>query len=407
MSFVRPLHRPALDSRTAVIATIVLFAVNGAIIGGWGGILPSLRAMLHLSPTHIGLMLFAAGVAAIAAMQAGGRLSDTIGARRVTLSGLPFLIAGAVVLIFTTHYATALVAAVLIGLGNGVMDVSMNAVGVQVEQARRRPIMSRFHALWSVGNLLGAATVLGVGTAFHLSGPRVIAPVMASLAVVAAAALLVLLRITPSTRRIAHRSDDGRRIAVPTAAWILGIMALCFGLSEGTATDWSSIHVTVVGHVSPSTGAAGLVTVSAFMVVIRLLGDALVVRFGRRAVVRFGGGCAAVGYAITVVAHPLPLILVGWALVGFGVGMIAPQVYAVAGHMGGGRVLAVVVTFGYAAFLIGPAIMGFTVEHIGVQHAMILPLALCIGIVALAVTMPKEDHDLADEDTGVGATCES
>ena len=110
--------------------------------------------------------------------------------------------------------------------------------------------------------------------------------------------------------------------------------------------------------VDPTTGALGLIAVSGFMVIIRLLGDRLVARFGRRAVVRFGGACASLGYLTVTLVSSLPLLVVGWALVGFGVGMIAPQVYAVAGHMGGGRVLAVVVTFGYAAFLMGPAVVG-------------------------------------------------
>jgi hypothetical protein len=75
--------------------------------------------------------------------------------------------------------------------------------------------------------------------------------------------------------------------------------------------------------------------------------------------------------------------------------MIAPQVYASAGHIGGGRVLAVVVTFGYAAFLCGPAVVGFLVNHLGIHHAMMVPAVLCAGIVGLAAVMPKTDADLA------------
>ena len=213
-------------------------------------------------------------------------------------------------------------------------------------------------------------------------------------AVATALALGVLFKITPEAA-VVHHTVDGVKTPIPKAAWILGIMALAFGLSEGTATDWSSLHVTDVAGVDPTTGALGLITVSAFMVIIRLLGDRLVTRFGRRTVVRFGALFAAIGYLMVTLVSSLPMLIVGWALVGFGVGMIAPQVYAVAGHIGGGRVLAVVVTFGYAAFLLGPAFMGFLVNHVGIHHAMAVPALLCAGIIALASTMPRNDAGLS------------
>lgn len=382
-----------LAGGTAATAVIVMFAVNGMLLGGYGGSLPSLRERLDLDATQIAIMLFCGGVAGIVSMQIGGRLADAIGARRVIFAGLPVLIAASLVLAFAPTYPVAILAAVLFGLGNGAMDVAMNALGVQVEAARRKPIMSRFHAFFSVGNFIGAGTVLLMALALGITGSGIVAPLMVTLAVVAAIVLVVLLRISPEAAVVSH-SADGVKTKIPTMAWVLGAMALAFGLSEGTAVDWSSLHVTDVAGVDPTVGALGLIAVSGFMVVIRLLGDGLVARFGRRTVVRFGGVCAALGYATVTLVGTLPLLVAGWALVGFGVGMIAPQVYAVAGHLGGGRVLAVVVTFGYAAFLAGPAVVGFLVSHLGIQHAMAIPALLCVGIVFLAATMPKSDADL-------------
>ena len=383
-----------LDSMRARAAVTLMFAANGMLLGGWGGLLPSVKARLDLDPVHLGIILFAGGVAAITSMQVGGRLADAAGPRRIAVAGLPVVMAGCLLLGFADRLWIAVVASVLVGCGNGAMDVAMNALGVQVESARQRPIMSFFHAFFSVGNLVGAGAVLMVGWILQRSAGALVLPVVIIADVIAAAALVVLFKITPEAAVVQHRVA-GKRSKIPVAAYVLGAMALSFGLSEGTAVDWSSVHVNTVTGVSSSTAALGLVAVSGFMTVIRLLGDRLVARFGRRAVVRFGGACAALGYLITVLAHPLVLVLVGWSLVGFGVGMIAPQVYAVAGHMGGGRVLAVVVTFGYAAFLIGPAVMGFTVKQFGVAHAMILPAALCALIIVLAVTLPREDHDLS------------
>jgi hypothetical protein len=54
-----------------------------------------------------------------------------------------------------------------------------------------------------------------------------------------------------------------------------------------------------------------------------------------------------------------------------------------------------VVTFGYAAFLLGPAVVGFLVNQLGIHHAMAVPAVLCAGIVGLATTMPENDADLS------------
>jgi MFS family permease len=351
-----------LASTRSVVAVALLFGVNGLVIGGYGGALPSIRERLDINSTQIALMLGVAGGAGILSMQIGGRLSDSIGARQVSLAGLPLIVAAATTFAFATTYPAALVGAVLLGLGNGTMDVAMNAVGVQVEAARRRPIMSFFHALWSVGGFVGAGSVVLMATLIARTGPAIVKPLMLLMAALALLALVVAYVITPHTAVI-HHTVDGIRTKIPRVAWLLAIM--------------------------------GLGAVSGSMLTIRLLGDRLVARFGRRAVVRFGGACAAVGYLwVTLVSGLAPLII-GWAIVGFGVGMIAPQVYAVAGHMGGGRVLAVVVTFGYAAFLAGPAVMGFFVHSLGLHHAMVVPAILCLAIVGLAAVMPRRDADLA------------
>ncbi|OYO18158.1 MFS transporter [Enemella dayhoffiae] len=378
-----------------------MFAVNGLVIGTYAAALPSLRDRHQMTDWQLPAVLFTLGVMGILSMQLGGRLADRVGARTVVLASLPLLGIGVLGLCLAPAYPLALVGAALTGLGNGAIDVAMNAYGVQVEQARRRPVMSTLHAMWSLGNFAGAGLVLATAGLATLPGLSSLAgagalPLLGGLACAAALiTLLVLARVAPAAAPLSHHDEQsGGRAKIPAAAWLLGLMAIAFGLGEGTAYDWSSIHVTDVAQVAPTTGALGLTTVAAAMFLIRLVGDRLVTRFGRRAVVRVGGVCAAVGYLLVAISSALPVLVVGWALVGLGMGMIAPQVYAVAGHMGGGRVLALVVTFGYATFLAGPAVVGGLVHLLGIQHAMFVPAALLMGLLLLAVVMPASDPDL-------------
>ncbi|NMD46863.1 MAG: MFS transporter [Propionibacterium sp.] len=378
---------PTPAAATSARAVVNLFVYNGLVIGVYAASLAALRERLGLDAAGIAILLVCAGVAAITGMQLGGRMSDRIGARRIVLVCLPLLLVGLAVFGFATSYPMLIVGGLLLGLGNGGIDVAMNAIGVQVEATRPKPIMSFFHGMWSIGNFTGAALVLLAA----LSWPS--APVQAAVVVATGLGVLSIvasLRITPATAVVDHTDDSGEKTPIPGWAYLLGLMAIAFGLGEGTAMDWSGLHVTEVAGIPAAQGSVAVTVVAGFMVAIRLLGDALVARFGRRAVVRFGGACAALGYLITALATPLPALLIGWAMVGFGVGMIAPQVYAVAGHAAGGRGLAVVVTFGYATFLCGPAVIGLLASQFGLQKTMLVPAMLLAALPFLASVMPEE-----------------
>jgi MFS family permease len=374
----------------SLLAVAGLFAVNGALVGGIGATLPALRLRLGVDVGGLAVLLVSLAAAAVVSMQIGGRLADSRGARNVALPASALLIAGVAALAFAPSLPLAAAAAALVGLGNGAMDVSMNALGVRVEQARVKPVMSRLHASFSVGNLAAAAAVVLIARLVG-SDAGMVTPALAALSAVSLVACVAISRWVPKTADVVTHERSAAGPRVPALALLLGAMAFSFGLAEGTAVDWSSVHVTDVARVNASTGALGLVAVSSFMVLIRLFGDRAVAAFGRANVVRIGGVVASAGYLVVLLGQELGVLLVGWALVGFGVGMIAPQVYAVAGHAGGGRMLAVVVTFGYGAFLIGPAIIGALSRQVGIGHAMAVPLVLTVVLVALSGVLSRPE----------------
>jgi MFS family permease len=92
-----PVSAP-LGNRLAAIAVTTLFGVNGMLLGGYGGVLPSLRLRLDLDATQIASTLFAGGLVGIVSMQVGGRLADSLGAKPVALFSLPILIAAVLVI---------------------------------------------------------------------------------------------------------------------------------------------------------------------------------------------------------------------------------------------------------------------------------------------------------------------
>jgi uncharacterized protein GlcG (DUF336 family) len=362
---------------SARLAVGVIFFLNGAVLASWIPHIPEIKAAHGLSDGQLGLVLLAMAAGAITAMPIAGAMVARFGSRTMTTIAA---IAFAVVLpLPIVSPSVPLLAAGLFILGawNGTLDVSMNAHAVAVEQRYGRPIMSSFHALFSLGGLAGAAAA---GLAIALGVGRIPHVLVASGVAVAIIASVVgrLLPTAPETTRQA-----------PTFAWpsrgLLGLGSLAFLglLAEGAMADWSAVYLHDVLRTTPSSAASGFAAFSLAMALGRFSGDSLVFRYGPAAVLSASSTVAAVGLGVALAIGDPRVAVLGFGAVGFGIANVIPILFSAAGRVPGvnaGVALAAVATTGYFGFLAGPALIGLVAQATSLRIGLALVSAACAFI---------------------------
>ena len=366
----------------ARLAVFGIFFLNGFGFGSWAVRIPAVQERLDLGEGLLGLALLGMAAGSLVSMPLAGWLVSRLGSRHVVgATGLGFFLA-LPLLAVSPSLALLVLALAFAGASGGSLDVSMNAQAVAVEKGQGRPIMSSFHAAFSLGGLAGAAVGgvvagWGVGVAPHLAGVSALS---------LAAFVLAYWRMLPAD---VDRGEGGEpAFARPTRALAgLGVISFCVLLGEGAMADWSAVYLNGTLGTGPGFAAAGFAAFSATMVAGRLLGDRVTARFGPVALVRAGGAVAAAGLGVSLaVAHPAAA-LVGFACAGLGFSIIFPTALSAAGRADGaatGPAIAAVATAGYFGFLVGPPSIGFVAEGVGLGGALFIVVALSAAIVVLA-----------------------
>ncbi|MEU4153329.1 MFS transporter [Streptomyces sp. NPDC026659] len=371
--------------RAARVATYVYFVLCGTLMGAWVVHIPAIEERVGISHATLGGLLVLLGLGAFVGMQVAGPLADRLGARVVVpVSGV--LCGAALVLPGLAQDPWTLAGALLVfGFCNGCLDVAMNAHAVHVEKAYGRPVMSGFHATFSVGGVL--ASLVGAGAASAGLSP---AADMAAMGVAGVVISLVsaraLLPADPAAES-PYDSDSGS-VASPAVerrrtkgrVWLLAVLALMVMLCEGAANDWSALHLKDVLGASVGTAAFAYGTFAAAMTLGRLLADRFVARFGSRAILRYGAATAAVGITLVALGPWMWAAFTGWALFGLGLSGCVPQLFSAAGHAdpsAAGANVSRVAGLGYVGMLAGPAVIGWLTHVVALNHAFVLLTLLC------------------------------
>ena len=383
------------------VATFTVFLTLGLGVGAWAAVLPAIKLALALSDRDLSVALLALAAGSILATSLTGMLAPRIGTSLATGVGALVWVAASV-LAPLAGTLTALVAVTFtMGLTGGFADVSINGHAGHIEEKWGSPIMSSFHAAFSLGGLFGAGLGGALAGAGCGSGGQLWIPLGLAGLLNALALPFIGPGSTPQRKARTTPARVGswlRRGGVGRTLLLLGLVAsFCFVI-EGAMADWSAIFLTSVSGSSVAIAATGYAAFAVAMAAGRFAGDGVVARFGAPQVLVWGGALAAGGLALAVVV-PAPFVVgIGFAAVGIGLSNVVPVLFSVAARAGStpSAGIAPVATFGYAGFLSGPPIIGFVASWAGLRVGLgcLVPAALIVMVLGrIAVrSIPKTSN---------------
>ncbi len=370
--------------RHARLAVAALFFINGTGFATWIPHIPFAQRKFDLDEAALGLTLLAIAAGAITTMPLAGGLIGRWGSRRLcAIAGIAFCLVLPSLLVMPS-YPLFVFSLFLLGACGGAMDVAMNAHGVYVEDAYKKPIMSSFHGLFSLGGLVGAGVAAGL-LALGWTPVRH----MIAMSVVLLVLTLVALRylLPPEPKAFATGEADAPLFALPRerATIILAALAFTVFMAEGSMADWTAVYLLNLPGTDAALAAVGFAVFSLTMAAGRLTGDWVVRALGRVSVVRWGSALAMAGMLLAAFSPNPYGAIGGFALVGLGLSNVVPIIFSAAGYLSSGspgQGIAAVSTVGYFGFLVGPPIIGFLAEWITLSGAF---QVLAAGLLLMAV----------------------
>lgn len=371
--------------RRPYVAVASAFVIHSTVSGTWAPRLPAIKESLELSDGELGTALVGLAIGLLAGTRAAGAPVDRFGSRPVMLVGFPLLAATLLLPGLADSAITLFLALLVMGLASGALDVAMNAQGIEVERLLGRPILSGLHGLWSVGLGIGAG-IAALAAAAGVNPLEHFAVVGAALAV----ASLVLLRgLVPAHDHV--RDDDTGREPVSVrwtpALVLLGVIAFCSFVGEGSAADWSAVYMTQELGTSQALGAVAFAAFAVTMALARFAADPLRVRLGNVVLVRGGSLIAAAGLGIALLVHEPAAGIAGFALLGLGLGPVVPIAFSAAGDLDAratGRLVGRVATIGYVGSVAGPIMIGWLAEATSLRTSLGLVVLLALVIAGSA-----------------------
>jgi MFS family permease len=343
--------------------------------------LPRIQELYKADDGTIGIVLLASSIGAVGAMPFTGWIIIKNGSRRITLISAILYCAVVTLIPFMPNLAVLIMLYLFIGITTGILDIAINAQAILVEQEYKKPIMTSFHAFFSIGMALGAwCGALFAELKFDLFYHLIIITLLS----LAAVAWMGRHLVYDKPDGTAHH--DGPLFRLPNAALIsVGIIAFCCMMGEGSMADWSVNYMENIADASKTLAPIGLSAFATAMTLGRIFGDRARASVGDKKLIIIGGLIATCGLSLALIfPHPY-IAIAGFLLVGAGLSTIVPIAYSIAGNtkdLPPGVGLAMVTTVGYTGFLVGPPVIGFIADWQDLRFGLLV-VAILLSIMTL------------------------
>ncbi len=351
------------DNRATRFATRAVFFTTGMAMGLWAALVPYVQNRTGAEANQLGMLLLCLGAGSLLSMSFSGILIKRVGCRAVMVLSAALWCAVLPLLATLDSLELLGVALFVFGMGIGLTDVAMNVQGTLVEQAAGRALMSGFHCLWSVGGIAGAAG----GALLFGNGAAPLTSTFCAIAITAGVLLAVFRGLLPGgSDEKKTEQPRSRRLRPDAYLLMMAIMTMLCFMAEGAIIDWSGTFLNLERGMPLEHAGWGFALFSLAMSLMRMTGDRLVNRMGRRMMLVAGSLLAMVGYLVVILVPGWTASLIGFALVGIGAANIVPVLITLAGQskaMPVSMSVAFVTSLGYLGILGGPALLGWIAHY--------------------------------------------
>jgi MFS family permease len=345
------------------------FFLTGICFASWASRIPDIKMQLGLSDGAFGGLLFFLPIGSFLGIPISGSLTAKHGSKRmVSIAALIYPIA-LISLGLANNITLLAICLFFFGMAGNLFNVSVNTQAAALSKLYDKSITSSFHGFWSLAGFTG-----GLMGGFFVANS--ISPLQQFITVAFVGWIfLFFTRVYLLPGEISTQPVSKMWNKPSPLLFQFGLVALSNMICEGMMFDWSGVYFQQVVKVTEEWRTTGYICFMACMTTGRMFADALINYWGPRKQLMLSGLIVTLGLIIAVSYPSLLVSSIGFMLVGFGVSSVIPTIYGTVGRNAApGRAsidLASVSSIGFFGFLIGPPIIGFLSQAIGLRWAFL------------------------------------
>jgi len=339
-------------------ASAFLFSCFSLIFSTWVTYIPQIAEKLGITEGKIGKAIFFSALGAFVMIRVCRHVVDRVGVGKYTFFALivycvfffgPFL---------AYSYDTLCLSLFFFGMASSSFAISLNSLTATIERQDEIYIMSRSHAFWSIGGMIGAAT--GSFIAVLLHNPIVHISILVTIILLLQFKLkhYYYYRKGECLVKEKHRKKNLKPL------YVIAVVGLVMMVSEGAIADWSALYLKKIILLDMKYIGFGYAAFSSAMMIGRFTGDSLSKKLGSWQLITYSSLTGIVGFLLALILNPVVSIL-GFFIVGLGFSVVVPEVYRLASKVEGVKTadgVSFIAATSNIGFLVGPVLLGFIAE---------------------------------------------